>query len=130
MATMKATAARTVVAKSGMVLPATIDPQTEFNLIATAMAIDYKRSNGHKVAYDTIEEGQGRDAGDRLGGRDDVPADAKGEIAARVVWPSSQLTLSGANDITCKGYCTLRGKRSGVVPAGPDAHLPRAHDAG
>jgi predicted DNA-binding transcriptional regulator YafY len=35
-------------------------------------------------------------------------ADAKGELAARVVWPSS-LTLSAANDITCKGYCTLRG---------------------
>ena len=105
MSTTNATTARTITAKCGMILPATITPQTDFNLMETACIV-YHRFNGHKVAYDTIEKV--KDAMRDGSAVVTMYADAKGEIAARVVWPSS-LTLSAANDITCRGYCTLRG---------------------
>src|SRR5437870_3809578 len=44
---------RTVVAKSGMILPATIDQQTEFNLITTAASVYYKQG-GCKGSFDTV----------------------------------------------------------------------------
>src|SRR4051794_12189458 len=51
----QSTASRTVVAKSGMILPATITPQTDFNLMDTACAV-YHGFNGRKVAYDTLDK--------------------------------------------------------------------------
>jgi len=106
MSTSNGTTARTITAKSGMILPATITPQTDFNLMDTACVI-YHRFNEHKVSYDTLNKV--KDAMRDGSAVVTMYADGKGEIAARVVWPSS-LTLSAANDITCKGYCTLRGK--------------------
>jgi predicted DNA-binding transcriptional regulator YafY len=102
--TMQSTASRTITAKSGMILPATITPQTDFNLMDTACIV-YQRFNGHKVAYDTIEKV--KDAMRDGSAVVTLYADAKGEIAARCLWPNS-LTLSKENNISCKAYCTLR----------------------
>src|SRR4051794_13749461 len=95
---------RTVVAKSGMVLPATITPQTDFNLMETACAV-YHRFNGCKVAYDTIEKVKDamRDSGAIVA----LYCDAKGDVEARVIWPEA-VTLTKDNAITTRAYCTLR----------------------
>jgi len=53
MAQVQSTTVRTVTTKSGMLLPATIDQSTDFNLITTAMAIYYKQS-GCLGSFDTI----------------------------------------------------------------------------
>ncbi len=104
MSTTNATTARTITAKSGMILPATIDPQTDFNLMEVACHV-YSRYNAYKVAYDTLSAVK-----DAM--RDSCAvvvlyADAKGEIAARCLWPSS-ITLTKDDQIMTKAYCTLR----------------------
>ncbi len=100
----QSTASRTITAKSGMLLPATITPQTDMNLMVTAIAV-YHRFNERKVAYDTLEKVMEamRDGSAVVV----MYADAKSEIAARVLWPLS-ITLSVGNDICCRAYCTLR----------------------
>ncbi len=100
----QSTIVRTVAAKSGMILPATIDAQTDFNLMEVACHV-YSRYNGYKVAYDTLAlvKDAMRDSSAVIA----LYADAKGEMAARCLWPNS-LTLSKENQITCKAYCTLR----------------------
>jgi len=96
--------ATTVTAKSGMILPTTITPQTDMNLLVTAIAV-YHRFNERKVAYDTLEKVMEamRDASAVV----TMYADSKGELAARVLWVSS-ITLTQERAITCKAYCTLR----------------------
>jgi len=76
--------ATTVIAKSGMILPTTTTPQMDFNLMDTACIV-YHRFNGHKVAYDTLE--QVKDAMRDSSAVVTLYADGKGEIAARVLWP-------------------------------------------
>jgi predicted DNA-binding transcriptional regulator YafY len=100
----QSTAPRTVTAKSGMILPATITPQTDFNLMDTACIL-YHRMNGAKVAYDTLN--RVKDAMRVSSAVVTLYADAKGEIAARVLWPES-VTLTKDANITARCYCTLR----------------------
>ncbi len=104
MSTTNATTARTITAKSGMILPATITPQTDMNLMVTAIAL-YHRFNERKVAYDTLEKTMEalRDGSAIVA----LYTDAKGELAARVLWPQS-ISLTKANDLTARCYCTLR----------------------
>jgi predicted DNA-binding transcriptional regulator YafY len=104
MTSTQSIATRTITAKSGMVLPATITPQADFNLMDTACVV-YHRFNGHKVSHDTLEKA--KDAMRDSSAVVTLYADAKGEIAARCLWPNS-LTLTKENAITCKAYCTLR----------------------
>ncbi len=100
----QSTAPRTITAKSGMILPATITPQTDMNLMVTCIAI-YHRFNERKVVYDTLEKVMEamRDASAVV----TMYTDAKGELAARVLWPDS-ITLTKDNNITAHCYCTLR----------------------
>ncbi len=104
MVTQQSTTPRTVVAASGMVLPATITPETDMNLMVTAICL-YHSFNGQRTDYDTLEEVM-------MAMRDGsavvtLYTDAQDDRAARVLWPSS-ITLSADNNITCKAYCTLR----------------------
>jgi len=101
---VQSTAPRTITAASGMILPATITPQTDFNMMATAICL-YHSFNESRTDYDTLEEVM-------MAMRDGsavvvLYTDAQGEQAARVLWPSS-ITLSAENNICCKAYCTLR----------------------
>lgn len=104
MPTTNATTARTITTKSGMILPATIDQQTDFNLITTAMAIYYKRSGclGSFATAVAVADAM-RDSSAVVvmyvgldGGQD-----------ARVLWPNS-ITLTKDNKIVAKCYCTMR----------------------
>lgn len=104
MVTAQFTASRTITAASGMLLPATITPETDMNLMVTAISL-YHSFNERRTDYDTLENVM-------MAMRDGsavvtMYTDAKGEQAARVLWPSS-ITLSAENNITCKAYCTLR----------------------
>ena len=102
--TAQSTAPRTITAASGMILPATITAETDMNLMVTAICL-YHSFNQQRTDYDTLEEVM-------MAMRDGsavvtLYTDAQGDQAARVLWPNS-ITLSGANNITCKAYCTLR----------------------
>jgi predicted DNA-binding transcriptional regulator YafY len=94
----------TVTATSGMILPTTITPQTDMNLMVTAISL-YHVWNDRKGAYDTLEKVMEamRDSSAVV----TLYADAKGDIAARTLWVSS-ITLTKERHITCKAYCTLR----------------------
>ena len=104
MSTTNATTARTITAKSGMILPATIDQSTDFNLITTTMAVYYKRS-GCLGSFDTavLVADAVRDSSAVVvlyvgldGGQD-----------ARVLWPNS-ITFTKENKIVARCYCTMR----------------------
>ncbi len=104
MSTTNGTTARTITTKSGMLLPATIDQQTDFNLITTATAIFYKMS-GCLGSFDTViaVSDAMRDSSAVVvlyvgldGGQD-----------ARVLWPNS-IALTKENKIVAKCYCTMR----------------------
>jgi predicted DNA-binding transcriptional regulator YafY len=103
MSTTNGTTARTVAAKSGMILPTTIDPQTDFNLMEVACHV-YSRSNGYKVAYDTLAlvKDAMRDSSAVV-----LYIGADGKQDARVLWPNS-ITLTKDNAIVTKAYCTMR----------------------
>ncbi len=98
------TTPRTVTCKSGMILPATIDQSTDFNMIVTAMSIYYKQS-GCLGSFDTaiLVADAMRDSSAVVvlyvgldGGQD-----------ARVLWPNS-ITFTKEKKIVAKCYCTLR----------------------
>ncbi len=100
----QSTAPRTITTKSGMILPATIDQQTDFNLITTAMTIYYKRSGclGSFATAVAVADAM-RDSSAVVvlyvgldGGQD-----------ARVLWPNS-ITFTKDSKIVCKAYCTMR----------------------
>ncbi len=104
MSTANATTARTITAKSGMILPAMIDQQTDFNLIITAISVYYKQS-GCLGSFDTalLVADAMRDSSAVCvlyvgldGGQD-----------ARVLWPSS-ISLTKDKKVVCNAYCTLR----------------------
>ncbi len=95
---------RTITASSGLILPATITPQTDMNMMVTSIAL-YHSFNERRTDYDTLEEVM-------MAMRDGsavvtLYTDAQGELAARVLWPLS-ITLTKANDLTARCYCTLR----------------------
>ncbi len=98
------TTPRTITTKSGMILPATITPETDMNLMVTAICL-YHSFNERRTDYDTLEAVM-------MAMRDGsavvtMYTDATGEQAARVLWPSS-ITLTAGNNITARCYCTLR----------------------
>ncbi len=104
MVTAQSIAPRTITTKSGMILPATIDQRTDFNMITTAMAIYYKRSGclGSFATAVAVADAM-RDSSAVVvlyvgldGGQD-----------ARVLWPNS-ITFTKDNKIVAKCYCTLR----------------------
>jgi len=104
MTSPQSTASRTITAKSGMLLPATIDQQTDMNMITTAIAIYYKRSGclGSFATAVAVADAM-RDSSAVVvlyvgldGGQD-----------ARVLWPNS-ITFTKENKIVCKAYCTMR----------------------
>jgi len=87
-----------------MILPATIDQQTDFNLITTATAIYYKRSGclGSFATVVAVADAM-RDSSAVVvmyvgldGGQD-----------ARVLWPNS-ISFTKENKVVCKAYCTMR----------------------
>lgn len=98
------TAPRTITAKSGMILPATITPETDMNLMVTCISVYHVR-NERRADYGTLEAVMEamRDGSAVV----TLYTDAKGDRAARVLWPGS-ISLSADNNITCKAYCTLR----------------------
>ncbi len=104
MVTAQSTIARTVTTKSGAILPATIDQNTDFSLITTAVTIYYKHS-GCLGSFDTaiLVADAMRDSSAVVvlyvgldGGQD-----------ARVLWPNS-ITLTKESKVVCKAYCTMR----------------------
>jgi len=106
MTSMQFTAPRTVAAKSGMILPTTINQQTDFNLMEVACHV-FSRYNGYRVAYDTLA--LVKDAMRDSSAVVVLYIGADGGQDARVLWPNS-ITLTKENNITCKAYCTLRGQ--------------------
>jgi len=104
LSTTNATTARTITAKSGMILPATIDQSTDFNLITTATAIFYKMS-GCLGSFDTVIA-----VADAMRDSSAVVVlyvGLDGGQDARVLWPTS-ITFTKENKIVCKAYCTMR----------------------
>ncbi len=104
MVTAQSTASRTITTKSGMLLPATIDQQTDFNLITTAMAVYYKRSGclGSFATAVAVADAM-RDSSAVVvlyvgldGGQD-----------ARVLWPNS-IAFTKENKVVARCYCTMR----------------------
>ncbi len=106
MVTVQSTIARTVAAKSGMILPTTITPETDFNLMEVACHV-YSRYNGYRVAYDTLA--LVKDAMRDSSAVVVLYIGADGKQDARVLWPNS-ITLTKDDNVTCKAYCTLRGQ--------------------
>jgi len=95
---------RTVTAKSGMILPVTIDQSTEFNLITTAVTIYYKQG-GCKGSFDTaiaVADAM-RDASAVIVHY--VALD--GEQTARCLWPT-KIAFTAEKNIVARCYCTLR----------------------
>jgi hypothetical protein len=104
MSTTNGTTSRTITAKDGMILPATIDQQTDFNLITTATAIFYKMS-GCLGSFDTaiLVADAMRDSSAVVvlyvgldGGQD-----------ARVLWPNG-ISFTADKKIVARCYCTMR----------------------
>jgi len=104
LSTTNGTTARTITTKSGMLLPATIDQQTDFNLITTAIAMYYKRSGclGSFATAVAVADAM-RDSSAVVvlyvgldGGQD-----------ARVLWPNS-ITFTKENKVVARCYCTMR----------------------
>ncbi len=104
MTSTQCTAPRTVAAKSGMILPATIDQQTDFNLMEVACHV-YSRYNGYRVAYDTLA--LVKDAMRDSSAVVVLYIGADGKQDARVLWPNS-ITLTKEHQIVTKAYCTMR----------------------
>ncbi len=104
MVTAQSTAPRTVTAASGMILSATITPETDLNLMVTAICL-YHSFNERRTDYGTLE-------GVMMAMRDGsavvtLYTDAKGAQAARCLWPLA-ITLTADNNLTARCYCTLR----------------------
>ena len=98
------TAPRTVMTKSGALLPATIDQQTDFNLITTAITVYYKQS-GCLGSFDTAVK-----VGDAMRDSSAVVVlyvGLDGGQDARVLWPDS-ISLTKDKKIVARCYCTMR----------------------
>ena len=100
----QSTPPRTITAKSGMILPATIDQSTEFNLITTAMTIYYKQG-GCKGSFDTAIA-----VADAMRDSSAVIVEyiaLNGEMNARCLWPNT-ISFTKDKNIVARCYCTLR----------------------
>ena len=96
-----------------MILPATIDQQTDFNLITTAMAIYYKQS-GCLGSFDTAV--QVADAMRDSSAVVVLYVGLDGGQDARVLWPNS-ISLTKDKKIVCKATarCGGSGRRSALI---------------
>ncbi len=104
MSTTNATTARTITTKSGMLLPAMIDQQTDINMITTAITIYYKQS-GCLGSFDTVVT-----VADAMRDSSAVVVlyvGLDGGQDARVLWPNS-ISLTKDSKVVCKAYCTMR----------------------
>lgn len=96
--------ARTITAKSGMLLPVTLDQSTDLNLVTTAMAVYYKQG-GCKGSFDTavlVAEAM----------RDSAAVivqyvSLSGEMNARCLWPNA-ISFTKEKHVVARCYCTLR----------------------
>jgi len=102
--TIACTTVRTITAKDGYTVPATADQSTDLNDLPICEAV-YYRMNGGKVSRATLALVM-RAMADSAAVVT-LYTDAKGELAARVLWPTS-VTLTKDSNVTCKAYCTLR----------------------
>lgn len=105
MSVTKSSTPRTItVPSTGLILPTTIDPDTDMNLMVTAISL-YHVWNERKVAYDTLEQVMEamRDSSALI--VQYVALD--GEQTARCLWPSA-ITFTKEKNIVCKAYCTMR----------------------
>lgn len=95
---------RTLITQSGMPFPATITPQTDCNMMVTAICL-YHHWAGRTAAYDTLETVMEamRDGSAVVV----LYIGADGAQAARVLWPHS-ITFTHDKQITARCYCTLR----------------------
>src|SRR4051812_43461072 len=98
------TAPRTITAKSGMVLPTTLDQRTDMNLITTAMSIFYKQS-GCLGSFDTAV--QIADAMRDASAVVVMYVALDGEMTARCLWPQS-ISFTKEMKISVRAYCTMR----------------------
>lgn len=104
MVTVTQSTPRTVTSKTGLVLPATITPQTDLNTGIAAMATYYRLAGGEgswATAMSVVTAMQDSSAVVVLyvgldGGQD-----------ARVLWPLA-ITITKENKIAVRAYCTLR----------------------
>ncbi len=95
---------RQLTTKSGDPIPSTINQQTDFNVITTAMTVYYKRSGclGSFATALLVADAM-RDASAVVA----LYVALDGEQQARVLWPQS-VTLSKDAKIVARCYCTLR----------------------
>src|SRR6476469_6141367 len=104
MTSNQSTAPRTVTSKSGMILPATIDQQTDLNIGLAAIATYYKQT-GCKGSWDTamrVTEAMQDSSAVVV-----LYIGADGGQDARVLWPNS-ISLTKDSNIVARCYCTLR----------------------
>ena len=104
MVTAQSTPVRTVTAKSGAILPATINQQTDMNLLLTALTVYYKQS-GCTSSWDTaiaVMEAM-RDCSGVIV----MYVALDGEQTARCLWPVA-ISLTKENRIAVRAYCTMR----------------------
>ncbi len=100
----QSTAPRTVTSRTGMVLPATITPQTDLNIGIAAIATYYRMAGC---------EGSWATAMHVVTAMQDSSAvvvlyiGADGGQDARVLWPLA-ITITKENHIVVRAYCTLR----------------------
>jgi predicted DNA-binding transcriptional regulator YafY len=102
--TAQSTTVRTVEAKSGMLLPATLDQSTDINLLTTAMAVFYKQG-GCKGSFDTAVL-----VADAMRDSSAVIVEyiaLNGEMNARCLWPNT-ISFTKDKNIVARCYCTLR----------------------
>jgi predicted DNA-binding transcriptional regulator YafY len=104
MVTTQSTTVRTVAAKDGYTVPATADQRTDLNDLPICEML-YYRENGGKVSRATLSLVMVamRDSSAVVS----MYAEAKGDLAARCLWPDS-ITLTRDHNITAHCYCTLR----------------------
>lgn len=104
MSATQSTAPRTVTSKTGMILPATITPQTDLNTGIAAAATYYRMSESagswsSLIALVTALQDSSAVVVEYVA--------LDGERTCRVLWPNA-ITLSKENHIVAKCYCTLR----------------------
>lgn len=104
MVTVTKSTTRTVSAKNGYLVPATVDQRTELNDLPIAECI-YARLNAGKANRATL--GMVMDAVRDASAIVIYYTGADGKQDARVLWPNS-VTLTKNNDLTARCYCTLR----------------------
>ena len=132
MVTVQSTTVRTVTAKSGMLLPATIDQFTDFNLITTGTGCtDYKQS-GCLGSFDTRDQSCRCDGARSASGgcrhvcRAWTAGRMRGEPLAEQHQPSRRMRRSLPS---ATAHCGGSGPRSAPIGRTPATELTTPDDA-